>query len=72
MRQGAAMENTDKPFEIEKTFGLGVLLKLTKTGTKGIEIATIGNKFKSNVSLNELDQAVKKTIKAHNIKIKTE
>ena len=41
-------------FEVEKSFGLGVLFKLTKKSTKGIEISTNGDKFTSNVPLNEL------------------
>ncbi len=66
------MKNPDESFEMKKTFGLGVLLKLTKNDTKGIKISTTGNKFRSNLSRNELNSAVDKTIKARNIKIKTE
>ena len=63
--------NTDnKKFEIKKTFGLGVLLKLTKKNIKGIEITTNGDKFTSNVSLNELSEAVETTLQAHNIHLK--
>jgi hypothetical protein len=56
--------------EIKKTFGLGVLLKLTKKNATGIEITTVGNKFTSNVSLNELNDAVETTLKTHNIRLK--
>ncbi len=63
------MNKNNKTFEIKKTFGLGVLLKLTKKNVPGIEISTIGNKFTSNVSLNELNKAVETTIKAHNIRL---
>lgn len=66
------MKTEDESFEMTKTFGLGVLLKLTKNDTKGIKIATTGNKFRSNISRNELNTAVDKTIRTHNIKIKTE
>lgn len=64
------MENSDKNFEIRKTFGLGVLLKLTKKNVQGIEISSQGNKFVSNVSLERLNQAVEATLKSHNITLK--
>jgi len=62
------MKNTN--FEIKKTFGLGVLLKLTKTNVQDIKIATDGNKFVSNVNIARLSQAVDITIKKHNITLK--
>ena len=64
------MSGEDKPFEVEKTFGLGVLLKLTKKNLKGVEISTSGNKFKSNLTLNELNDAVTRVMEAHNIRLK--
>jgi hypothetical protein len=64
------MNTNNKKFEIKKSFGLGVLLKLTKKNIKGIEITTDGDKFTSNVSLTELSKAVETTIKAHNIRLK--
>ncbi len=64
------MEHDKKNFEIKKTFGLGVLLKLTKKNIPGIKISTNGNKFISNVSLNELSDAVNATMKTHNIRLK--
>lgn len=64
------MKNKDKPFEVTKTFGLGVLLKLTQKNVNGIIISTNGKKFTSNVSLNILNDAVNKTIKTHNINLK--
>ena len=64
------MTTDNKKFEIKKTFGLGVLLKLTKKNIKGIEITTNGDKFTSNVSLNELSEAVETTLQAHNIRLK--
>jgi len=69
-KRGIQMNTDNKKFEIKKTFGLGVLLKLTKKNIKGIEITTNGDKFTSNVSLNELSKAVETTIKAHNIQLK--
>ncbi|MBU1194841.1 MAG: hypothetical protein KKE62_14475 [Proteobacteria bacterium] len=64
------MENSEKPFEVSKSFGLGVLLKLTKKSSSGIEIFSNGEKFTSNVTLGTLTDAVNATIKTHNIKLK--
>ena len=64
------MTKDDKPFEVEKSFGLGVLLKLTKKNIKGIDISTKGNKFTSSLSRNELNDAVNRILKTHNIRIK--
>lgn len=66
------MENSEKNFEIKKTFGLGVLLKLTKKNVQGIEISSQGDKFVSNVSVGRLTQAVEATLKSHNITLKNE
>ncbi len=66
------MGNSEKNFEIKKTFGLGVLLKLTKKNVQGIEISSQGNKFVSNVSVDRLTQAVEATLKSHNITLKNE
>ncbi|MCD4720460.1 MAG: hypothetical protein K8S13_11470 [Desulfobacula sp.] len=66
------MNNEKKPFEVAKTFGLGVLFKLTKKTISGIEISSDGEKFISNLTLNELSDAVNSTIKAHNISLKLE
>lgn len=62
--------NDNKPFEVEKTFGLGVLLKLTQKNTSGIEISTKGNKFTSNLSLSEMNDAVHRIMQTHNIRLK--
>ncbi|MBA3010186.1 MAG: hypothetical protein KKF12_03310 [Proteobacteria bacterium] len=64
------MTTGKKLFEIKKTFGLGVLLKLTKKNIPGIEITTTGNKFTSNVTLDEMSNAVNATMKTHNIRLK--
>ncbi len=66
------MKTDNTPFEAQKSFGLGVLLKLTKKNTKGIKILTTGDRFTSNVSSSELKHAVEKTIKDHNITLVTE
>lgn len=64
------MSRDHEPFTIDKTFGLGVLLKLTKKNVSGIEISTQGDKFTANVPLDELNQAVSHTMEAHNIRLK--
>ncbi len=64
------MKNEEKPFEIEKTFGLGVLLKLTKKNVPGIKILSNGKTFVSNVALDKLSDAVDATIKTHNISLR--
>ncbi len=64
------MTNEEKPFEITKTFGLGVLLKLTKNNVRGIEISSNGKTFKSNVTLGKMTEAVNATIESHNIHLK--
>lgn len=66
------MKNQEKPFEMAKTFGLGVLLKLTKKNIPGIKISSDGNKFISNVTLHQLNDAVNATLKAHHIRIETD
>ena len=62
----------EKPFEVEKSFGLGVLLKLTKKNVPGIEISSNGKTFTSNVTLNKLTDAVNDTLKTHHIRLKIE
>ncbi len=64
----SAPENT---FNIERSFGMGVLLKLTKTNANGIKISTDGKRYSSNVSLNELSRALDTVLETHNIRLKT-
>ncbi len=64
------MTNKNKPFEAEKTFGLGVLLKLTQKNIKGIDISTTGNKFTSSLSRGEMNDAVSRIMQTHNIRLK--
>lgn len=71
-REVLYMSDREKPFEVTKTFGLGVLLKLTKKNVNGIEISSNGEKFTSNVNLDTLSNAVHATIEAHNINLKIE
>lgn len=56
--------------EMKKTFGLGVLLKLTKTFVKDIEIRTVGDYFVFNGSFAQLKDAVERTMFSHNIRMK--
>ncbi len=64
------MSKEYEPFEAEKSFGLGVLLKLTQKNSKGVEISTVGNKFTSNLSLSELNDAVQRIMQTHSIRLK--
>jgi hypothetical protein len=64
------MDKNNKPFEVEKTFGLGVLLKLTKKNLKGIDISTKGSKFTSTLSVKEMNDAVDRIMETHNIQLK--
>lgn len=64
------MSYQNKPFEVERTFGMGVLLKLTKKSINGVEISSDGEKYTSNMTLNQLSDAVDSTLKAHNIQLK--
>ncbi len=66
------MSDAEKPFEMQKTFGLGVLLKLLKVNCGGIKVSKTGGKFTFNVGLNELTSAVDRTMKKHNINLKVE
>ncbi|MCG8634964.1 MAG: hypothetical protein MI863_14110 [Desulfobacterales bacterium] len=64
------MTENNKPFEVEKTFGLGVLLKLTKKNLRGVDISTTGNKFTSTLSREEMNNAVSRIMQTHNIRLK--
>ena len=64
------MEYVNTPFEIKKSFGIGVLLKLTKKKVSGIEIKTQGNHYLSNVPLDELARAVDSVLEEHHIGLK--
>ncbi len=64
------MDNANNHAEIEKNFGSGVLLKLIKKNVGGIEISTVGKKFTSNISKEELNAVVDSILKLHNIRLK--
>ena len=61
-----------KTFNIKRSFGIRVLLKLIKKNVKGLRITTDGKRFSSNLSVHELSRAVDRVLKVHNIRLKTE
>lgn len=61
-----------KTFNIKRSFGMGVLLKLIKKNVKGLNISTDGKRFSSNLSVHELSRVVDRVLKVHNIRLKTE
>lgn len=65
-----AMNTNDRPFEVKKTFGLSVLLKLTRKSIDGVEISEANGKYVSNLNLDEMNRAVTTTMEAHNINLK--
>jgi hypothetical protein len=52
------MNTHGKKFEVKKTFGLSVLLKLTRKSVQGVEIFETNGKYTSNLDLDELSKAV--------------
>jgi len=54
-------------FEIEKSFGVDVLLKLAKTGSNGLEILENDGKYTFNMSKNKLSRVVDYTLENYNI-----
>ncbi|HCY84793.1 MAG TPA: hypothetical protein DHV36_06625 [Desulfobacteraceae bacterium] len=64
------MNTNDRPFEVKKTFGLSVLLKLTRKSIDGVEISEANGKYVSNLNLDEMNRAVTTTMEAHNINLK--
>ncbi|WP_020589091.1 hypothetical protein [Desulfobacter curvatus] len=63
--------DSNKIFEVKKTFGLSVLLKLTRKTIDGVEISEMDGKYRSNLNLDEMNRAVSRTIASHNIQLKT-
>ncbi len=64
------MDNNKKIFEVKKTFGLSVLLKLTRKTIDGIEISEMDGKYRSNLDFDKMNQAVTRTMASHNIQLK--
>ncbi|WDP91863.1 MAG: hypothetical protein HUN04_19975 [Desulfobacter sp.] len=61
-----------KDFDAKKTFGLSVLLKLTRKSVEGIEISESNGRYTSNMGTEELVRAVTRTMEAHNIRLRLE
>ena len=66
------MSNELNGFKMKKSYGLGVLLKLTKTYVNGIKICEEDGQWASNVGRSELCHAMEMTVRAHNINVKVE
>ena len=66
------MSKATSSFEIEKTFGIDVLLKLTKINNNDILFSESGGKYTFNISMDELKQAVCTTLVNHNISLMVE
>ncbi|MCG8563976.1 MAG: hypothetical protein MI747_02740 [Desulfobacterales bacterium] len=66
------MENKTNHFQIRRTFGLGVLLKLTKTHARDLTISTDGVNFISDKNQGQLTRRVEATLAKHNIVLKCE
>ncbi|MCW8801424.1 MAG: hypothetical protein OQK71_10900 [Desulfobacter sp.] len=64
------MDSNKKIFEVKKTFGLSVLLKLTRKTIDGIKISEMDGKYRSNLNLDEMNRAVTRTMASHNIQLK--
>ncbi len=60
---------TKKAFDVKKTFGISVLLKLTRKNVNGIEISETNGRYHSNLDLDEMNKAVTATMEAHNINL---
>ena len=59
-----------KDFDVKKTFGLSVLLKLTRKSVNGVRISETNGRYRSNLDLDEMNKAVTMTMEAHNISLK--
>ncbi len=64
------MSTPKKDFNVKKTFGLSVLLKLTRKSVDGIEISECNGRYTSNLGLEEMNKAVTTTMEAHNINLR--
>ena len=64
------MSTEKKDFSVKKTFGLSVLLKLTRKSIDGIEISESNGRYTSNLGLEEMNKAVTATLQAHNISLR--
>lgn len=64
------MNTSKKNFNAKKTFGLSVLLKLTRKNIDGIEISESNGRYTSNLGMEEMSKAVATTMEAHNINLR--
>ncbi len=63
------MTTDKKDFDVKKTFGISVLLKLTRKNVNGIKISETNGRYRSNLNRDEMNKAVTTTIEAHNINL---
>ncbi len=63
------MTTDKKDFDVKKTFGISVLLKLTRNNINGIKISETNGRYRSNLGLDEMNKAVTTTMEAHNINL---
>lgn len=61
------MKEKAKKYNIKRTFGMDVLLKLTKTKVHGLKVLECGGKYTFNISAEELSKAVYGTLVSYNI-----
>lgn len=64
------MKDEKENFEVKKTFGIDVLLKITKSNINGIDIKETDGKCISNLSPREMDKAVTQTMADFDISLK--
>ena len=61
------MNKTIRPFEVKKTFGIDVLLKLMKTDNNDLKIFEKAGSYRFDISMKELINKADFTLKYHNI-----
>jgi len=61
------MDKKIQKFEIKKSFGIAVLLKLAKTDTNGMQVLENDRKYTFNISKNNLSQVVDNVLGKYNI-----
>lgn len=66
---GVNYGNQAKHFEIKKTFGTDVLIKLTKATIKGIKSSENGGEYTFNINVDESIRAANTTVENYNINL---
>ncbi len=56
--------------EMNKSYGLAILLKLTKTYIRGIEVCEHNGRWATNVGRKELCYAMDMTVRDHHINVR--